>query len=173
MALRPEVSKEDHMQGNVNAAIELVEYGDYECPYCGQAYGYIKKIQKKFGNDLKFVFRNFPLYNMHPHAMHAAIAAEVAGEYGKFWEMHDILFENQNYLEDRNLLSYAEQLDIDSQKFEAAFKDSKYVEKIEDDLESGLRSGVNGTPSFFVNGQKFNGDYRSEEFLEYLQSLID
>lgn len=173
MSLKPEVTKEDHMQGNANAPIELVEYGDYECPYCGEAYGYMKKIKKKFGNDLKFVFRNFPLYNVHPHAMHAAIAAEVAGDHGKFWQMHDILYENQNYLADKNLLGYAEQLGIDAGQFEAAFSDSKYVEKVESDLESGLRSGVNGTPSFFVNGQKYNGDYRSEDFLELLKSMID
>lgn len=173
MALRPEVSQKDHIQGKTNAPIELVEYGDYECPYCGEAYEYIKKLQKKFGDKLKFVFRNFPLYNVHPYAMHAAIAAEIAGDNGKFWEMHDILYENQNYLEDRNLVGYAKQLGIEVEKFENAFSDSKYAEKVEDDLESGLRSGVNGTPSFFVNGQKYNGDYRSEDFLDLLKSMID
>lgn len=171
MSLRFPVNNKDHVQGNTNAKIELVEYGDYQCPYCGQAYYELKKIQKELGNDLKFVFRNFPLTNMHEHALNAAITAEVAGNFGKFWKMHDILFENQDALDDKHLIKYAEQLDIDTQEFESKFTESEYETKIEGDLESGLRSGVNGTPSFFINGQKYNGNYQAEEMLEYLRSI--
>jgi len=171
MSLRLPVSKRDHIQGNPDAAIELVEYGDYQCPYCGAAYPEIKIIQEKMGNQLKFVFRNFPLTNMHEYALHAAIASEVAGDMGQFWEMHDMLFENQQNLDDTHLIDYAKELGLDIKKFEAKFPEPKYREKVEQDLESGLRSGVNGTPSFYVNGTKYQGDFSAEVMLEYLKSL--
>lgn len=169
MPLRLPVSDRDHIQGNKNALIELVEYGDYQCPYCGEAYYEIKKVQKEFGDKLKFVFRNFPLTNIHKYALNAAIASEVAGNSGKFWKMHDILFENQNALNDRNLLGYAQQLDITD--FETKFVDPRFADKVEEDLESGLRSGVNGTPSFFINGSKYEGSYSSDVLIEYLHYL--
>lgn len=171
MILKPEVNEKDHMQGNPKAPIELVEYGDYQCPYCAKAHYMIQKLQKGMGEQMKFVFRNFPLYDAHPNALHAATAAEVAADQGKFWEMHDILFENQDRLEDDYLMKYAGKIGLDTKKFEADFSNPKYAEKIEADLESGLRSGVNGTPSFYVNGQKYTGEYSAEALMEYMQAL--
>lgn len=172
MALKTPVGKRDHIEGKTDAPIELVEYGDYQCPYCGHAYYEIKEVQKKMGVQLKFVFRNFPLSNMHEHAMNAALAAETAGGMGQFWEMHDLLFENQNALGDSHLLNYARELGLNIKKFESDFSNPKYGEKIEEDIESGLRSGVNGTPSFFVNGKKYEGGYSAEDIIEYLQSVL-
>ena len=171
MSLRPSVTDKDHVRGKKNAPIELVEYGDYECPYCREAYYYVKELQKVLGDELKLIFRNFPIYNVHPHALHAATAAEAAGDYGKFWEMHDMLYENQNHLKDEDLIGYAREIGLDSQTFESHFSDSKYAGKIDGDIESGLRSGVSGTPSFFINGLKYHGDYSKEGLLEYIQSL--
>ena len=110
-------AKRDHIQGPIDAPIALVEYGDYECPYCGEAYPIIKAIQERLGDRMCFAFRNFPLVNSHPHAQHAAEAAEAAGAQGRFWEMHDLLFENQDALEDENLAQYAEALGLDAQSF--------------------------------------------------------
>lgn len=171
MALKLPVNERDHIQGNPDASIELVEYGDYECPYCASAHLEIKKVQKQLGNKLKFVFRNFPLTNIHRHALKAAIASEVAGDMNKFWEMHDILFKNQRYLSDEDLVGYAEKIGLDAEIFEKKIPDAKYEEKVEQDLESGLRSGVNQTPSFFINGQKYEGDSSATMILEYLDSL--
>src|SRR5688500_7111257 len=118
MKLNQKVSDRDHIQGNRNAIIEFVEYGDYQCSYCGKAYPIVKAIQKKFGTDLKFVFRNFPLFQIHPEAKIAAIASEAAGLQGKFWEMHDILFENQKDLFPASLKDYAKQIALDVKQFE-------------------------------------------------------
>jgi len=173
MSLRVPVTEKDHIEGKLNASIELVEYGDYQCPYCGKAYYDVKKIQKEMGDELKFVFRNFPLINMHKYALDAAIASEIAGEMGEFWKMHDILFENQDALSDTDLIRYAGEIGLDVEKFESMFSNSKYEGKIEKELEGGLRSGVNGTPSFFVNGKKYEGDYSAKAILEYIQSLLE
>jgi len=172
MRLKKEVSDKDHFQGNNTAPLTLVEYGDYECPYCQKAYYIIKEAQKQFGDNLKFVFRNFPLTEIHPYAFHAAIATEVAGAQGKFWEMHDILFENQQNLEDNYLLEYADELDLDIKKFETDLSNKKFVQKIEKDYVSGIESGVEGTPTLFINGKKFNGNWMGEEFIEAMRSLI-
>jgi protein-disulfide isomerase len=147
-----------------------VEYGDYQCPHCGRAYPIIKGIQAKLGDKLKFVFRNFPLADAHPNAMHAAIAAEAAGAQGKFWEMHDILFENQIHLGDSHLLHYAGRIGVDAGRWKTDFEKPEFTQRVEEDFESGIRSGVNGTPSFFINGQKYNGDWEDESFLEELKA---
>ena len=165
MSLKPLVSDMDHIQGEANAIIELVEYGDYQCPYCGMAYPVIKNIQRKFGKELKFVFRNFPLSKIHPHAKLAALAAEAADKQKRFWAMHDIIFENQKNLSNSSLIAYANELGLDIFQFKTDMEDETLVKKIESDFESGLRSGVNGTPSFFVNGEKYN-EYWDENNLE-------
>lgn len=169
MTLRTPISKEDHIQGDPNASVELVEYGDYQCPYCGEAYYEIKELQKRLGRKLKFVFRNFPLTSVHRYAMDAAVAAEVAGHFGNFWKMHDMLFENQSALEDDDLIRYAEKIGIKAEAFETEFGSKKYEEKIDDDLESGLRSGVNGTPSLFINGEKYEGEFSAVSLLRYIE----
>jgi len=170
--LKPTVSDKDHIQGNQNAPIELVEYGDYQCPHCGRAYPILKNIQEKMGKNLKFVFRNFPLSEIHPNAFNAALAAEAAALQQKFWEMHDMLFENQEYLETENLLLYAKKIGLNMARFTGDIQKENLVDKVEADLESGVRSGVNGTPSFFVNGIKYEGSWEEKEFIGYLRNLL-
>jgi len=157
MQLKPTVDKNDHIQGNKNAPVELVEFGDYQCPHCGAAYPVIKEIQETFGDQIKFVFRNFPLSEIHPAARPAAIAAEAAALQNKFWEMHDAIFENQNKLSRNFLLKLAENLNLDIEQFNTDIALDSVNEKVENDFESGIRSGVNGTPTFFVNGKRFDG----------------
>jgi protein-disulfide isomerase len=151
------VAGRDHIQGPIDAPIALVEYGDYECPYCGEAHPVVKAIQKRLGNRLCFAFRNFPLVNSHPHAEHAAEAAEAAGAQGKFWEMHDILFEHQDALEDENLAEYAAALDLDAERLLREVLAGAHTARVREDFRSGARSDVNGTPSFFVNGVRYDG----------------
>ena len=151
--LKLAVNSADHHQGNVNAAITLVEYGDFECPYCGRAHPLVKRLLKERGNELHFVFRNFPLRESHPHAYISAVAAEAAGKQDKFWEMHDLIFENQDKLNEDYLLSLAEDIGLDLAQFAKDSKSKQILNKIEKDFESGIRSGVNGTPTFFLNGQ--------------------
>jgi protein-disulfide isomerase len=164
--------KNDHVAGANNAPIELIEYADFECPYCGKAFYIIKKIQQELGSNLKFVFKNFPLVELHPNALHAALAAEVAGAQGKFWEMHDMLFENQKFLEDRDILNYASKIGLDIDRFEKDFGNDEYYQKVKDDYNSGENKGVNGTPTFFINGEKYQGNWTSYEFIDYLKSLV-
>jgi protein-disulfide isomerase len=170
--LKPVVSSKDHIQGNASAALELVEYGDYQCPFCGAAYPIIKNIQRKLGDDLKFVFRNFPLAEMHPDAFMAAVAAEAAALQNKFWKMHDIIFENQQALTLDDLFVYAKEIDLDLERFKNDISNQEVIDKVENDFESGVRSGVNGTPSFYINGRKYNGDYEEKVFSFYLKSLL-
>ena len=166
------VGKQDFISGPEKAKITLVEYGDYQCPYCGQAYPIIKKIQEKLGDDLRFVFRNFPLAEMHPYAMNAAEASLSAGDQGKFWQMHDSLYEHQNALDDKYLVQYAEKLGLDTYKFKNDLRNQKYSSRIEEDFLSGVRSGVNGTPTFFINGIRHNGSFEFEPFLSILKKML-
>jgi protein-disulfide isomerase len=140
-----------------------VEYGDYECPHCGRAYSIVKRVQKHFGKGLRFVFRNFPLSEMHPQAESAAETAEFAGAQGKFWEMHDGLFENQDRLGGPLYLELAQQLGLPPAELRTALEEGKYKNRVRSDFSSGVRSGVNGTPTFFINGKRHDGpfDYES------------
>jgi protein-disulfide isomerase len=169
MSLKPAVSTTDHTQGKKDADIVIVEYGDYQCPYCGAAYPVLKEMMNKYENQVQFVFRNFPLSEMHQYARPAAIVAEAAALQGKFWEMHDAIYENQQYLNEELLLELAEKLELDSQQFNADIKKSEVAEKIDADFESGIMSGVNGTPSLFVNGTKFNGG--PEDLLQLISEI--
>ncbi|EEF61553.1 DsbA family protein [Pedosphaera parvula] len=153
------ISKRDHMQGSIKAPLNLVEYGDYECPYCGLAHPVVKEVQSELGDRLCFVFRNFPLVDMHPHAETAAEAAEAAGAQGQFWEMHDILYENQHALDDEDLISHAAKLDLDMERLVDELDEGVYRPRVEEDFQSGVRSGVSGTPAFFVNGFLHEGEY--------------
>jgi protein-disulfide isomerase len=157
--LTPPVNKNDHIQGSPDAAILLVEYGDYQCPHCGAAHPIVKEIQKRFGKDISFVFRNFPLSNIHELAIPAAKAAEAAGRQNKFWQMHDMIYEHQLQLSESALLKFAKELRLNSIQLQRDMLDKSVLEKIKSDFESGMRSGVNGTPSFFINGYKYNGSY--------------
>jgi protein-disulfide isomerase len=161
--LTPPANAQDHRAGPADAPVTLVEYGDYECPYCGMAHPIVKRAQRELGDQLRFVFRNFPLAEMHPHARLAAQAGEAAGAQGRFWEMHDMLFEHQYALEPQDLIGYAKSLGLDVPRFEHDLEAGTYAKKVRDDFRSGVRSGVNGTPTFFVNGERYDGSWANEE----------
>jgi len=155
MKLQPRVSKTDHLQGNLDAPIELVEYGDYQCPHCGRAYPIVKSIQRKMGNKLKFIFRNFPLAEMHPDATRAAVAAEIAASQGKFWEMHNLLFQNRHSLGVISLKEYAKNAGVTDKNFLTKMIDSYYGWTVRADLVEGLNKGLKDVPAFYINGEKF------------------
>jgi protein-disulfide isomerase len=161
-ALTLPVSDRDHFEGPADAAVTLVEYGDYECPYCGAAYPIIKEIQARMGERLRFVFRNFPISTSHPHAERAAEAAEAAGAQGTFWPMHDLLYENQRRLRDQDLHTYGEQLGLDLERFDRELADHLHAARVQEDFMSGVRSGVNGTPSFYIAGARHDDSYDVE-----------
>ena len=151
--LKPVVNPGDHQLGNANAAITLVEFGDFECPHCGRAHPLIQQLLKELEGKIHFVFRNFPLQESHPHAYISALAAEAAGKQGKFWGMHDLIFESQSNLSAGVLYSLAEDLELNMEQFNKDWKGKEAEVKVESDFESGVRSGVNGTPGFFLDGK--------------------
>jgi protein-disulfide isomerase len=161
--LTPPVGAGDHVAGPDDAPVTLVEYGDYECPYCGMASPIVKRAQQDLGSRLRFIFRNFPLAESHPHARLAAMAAEAAGAQGKFWEMHDMLFEHQDALEAEDLVGYAKSLGLDVPQFTRDLEAGTYAKRVRDDFRNGVRSGVNGTPTFFVNGSRYDGSWANEK----------
>ena len=170
--LRPPVTPQDHIQGAEDAPVTLVEYGDYECPHCGRAYSIIKRVQRHFGKSLRFVFRNFPLSELHPHAESAAETAEFAGARGKFWEMHDLLFENQERLSGDLYLELAEQLSLPIEALRKVLEDGTYQSPVLTDFSSGVRSGVNGTPTFFINRKRHDGPFDYETLVLAIQEQI-
>jgi len=155
--LRVPITESDHIQGAVGANSILLEYGDYECPACGEAHHLVKAILESVGDRVCFTYRHFPLTNVHPHAQSAAEAAEAAHAQGAFWEMHDRLFENQEALEYGDLTDYAEDLGLDSSRLINEVLDGVYAGRVQKDLTSGVRSGVDGTPTFFINGVRYDG----------------
>ena len=163
------VSGEDHIEGSPNAPMTLVEYGDFECPYCGDAYSVIKGVQEAMGDELRFVYRHFPLIRIHPHALHAAEISEAAGAIDRFWEMHDILFENQKALADDDLLVDASAIGLSDSAVQQAFA-GRFADHIKRDFRGGVRSGVNGTPCLFVNGQRFDGPRDVEAIVAALEA---
>ncbi len=164
------VTQKDHAQGPPDAPVTLVEYGDYECPYCGRAYPIVKELQKRMGARLRFVFRNFPLNTLHEHAGVAAQAAEAAASQGKFWEMHDTLYEHQDELGNTDLQQYALKIGLEIYQFNADLAGEKYARKVRDDFRGGVRSGVNGTPTFFINDVRYNGEHTVEAMLAALEN---
>ena len=167
--LKVPITAEDHTQGPENAEVTLVEYGDYECPYCGEAYPIVKEVQRQFGKRLRFVFRNFPLSQMHPHAEAAAEVAEFAGAQGKFWEMHDQLYENQARFGDALYLSLGEELGLSTTAMRKALKDGTFKARVRADFTGGVRSGVNGTPTFFINGHRHDSSFDFETLVSAIQ----
>jgi len=165
----PVAEDRDHIQGPSKAAVTLLEYGDYECPYCGAAYPIVKQVQETMGDRLRFVFRNFPITTAHPHAELAAEAAEAAAAQGEFWPMHDLLYENQQQLETDDLIAYADRLGLDVGRFQGDLADHAYAERVHEDFMSGVRSGVNGTPTFYIDGVRYEGSYDAEPLLDALQ----
>jgi protein-disulfide isomerase len=165
----------DHIQGSINnTPITLVEYGDYECPYTGMAYPVVKEIMKELGDDkICFVFRNFPLNDIHLHAQHAAEAAEAAAAQDKFWQMHDYLFEHQKALDDGHLLEYAQKVGLqDVRKFKDDISRHVYAPLIEESLKGGIDSGVEGTPTFFINGVLYEDSFDLKTFSGTLQKYL-
>jgi protein-disulfide isomerase len=161
--LRIPVTPADHVEGPDNAPVTMVEYGDYECPYCGLAFPNVKLAQKRFGKKLRFVFRHFPLTEAHPFAEAAAEAAEYAGTYDRFWEMHDGLYTNQDELGLALILGLGKALGLSDLGLRDALAQRRFATKIQADFLGGVRSGVNGTPSFFINGEKHAGSYSYQE----------
>ena len=169
--LRVPVTDHDHSQGPADAVLTLVEYGDYECPHCGRAYPIIKEVQRRLGSQLRFVFRNFPLAEMHRHAENAAEAAEAAATQGQFWEMHDALFEHQRALDDGHLVQYAQALGMDGQQFQQELQSHAHERRVRGDFVGGVRSGVNGTPTFFINGLRHDDAWDVDTLTEALQAV--
>ena len=172
-ALTPAVSETDHAEGPAAARVTLVEYGDYECSHCGSAFPIVKKLQQEMGRELRFVFRNFPLREAHPHAWHASIAAEVVGAKGEkaFWEMHDTLYENQQALDDDDLAKHAKKFGVTSEELTTAFAGGQFADRVRADFRGGVRSGVNATPTFFVNGERYDSNWTDvSEFLAALRA---
>lgn len=164
--LRIPVGEQDHAQGRADAPVTLVEYGDYQCPHCGRAHPIVRQVQQRLGDRLRFVFRNFPLTEIHPQALQAAEAAESAGAHGgeaAFWAMHDAIFEHQQdsrtALSDRHLLEYAKDVGADTAAMARDLEAGAHEARVRADFMGGVRSGVNGTPTFFVNGMRFDGDW--------------
>jgi len=168
--LTVDVGPDDHIRGSAAATLTLVEYGDYECPYCGAAYPIVKEVERILGDELRSVFRNFPLGEVHPHAFLAAEAAESADAQGRFWEMHDRLYENQQRLAKPDLLDHAQTLGLDVARIEAELDEHAYEARIRNDFLSGIRSGVNGTPTFFINGLRHDESYDLETLLSSLRA---
>lgn len=164
------VSERDHRQGPATAAVTLVQYGDYECPYTRQSTTIVRAIQQQLGEQLRFVFRNFPLTEIHPHALHAALAAEAAATQGKFWKMHDCIFHHQHTLEDADLEQFAVAVGLDMPQYARDMADQRALARIEEDVEGGERSGVQGTPTFFINGVLYHGSWKQEALLAALQA---
>jgi protein-disulfide isomerase len=171
-SLKFPVSNEDHRQGAEEAPCTLVEYGDYECPHCGAAHPVIQRVQKHFGERLCFVFRNFPLTQIHANAQAAAETAEFAASEGKFWEMHNLLFENQGRLGDELYAELAAQLGLDQTKLRQALEDGVFTSRVRNDFTGGVRSGVNGTPTFFINGQRHNGPADFEHLVKAIEAAL-
>ena len=171
--LKTPVGPEDHAQGDSHAPVTLVEYGDYECPHCGRAYPIVKRVQKHFGKRLRFVFRNFPLGEMHPHAESAAETSEFSGSKHKFWEMHELLFGDQSRLKLRDLLGRADALALDLKRFKAELNDEVYLEQIRADFRSGVQNGVYSTPGIFINGVRLNGESDFESLRRALDLALE
>lgn len=170
--LAPPVGPDDHAHGPEDAPVTLVEYGDFECPYCGEAHLVLQEVQRAMGARLRFVFRHFPLTEMHPHAGHAAEFSEAAAAAGRFWEAHDMLYENQAALEDGDLAAYGAALGLAKAEVASAF-DGRFDERIRRDFMGGVSSGVNGTPSLFINGRRYDGPHDAESLIAALSTAAD
>jgi protein-disulfide isomerase len=170
--LKVPVTPKDHVQGNERAEVVLVEYGDYECPHCGLAYHVVKRVQRHFGAQLGFVFRNFPLNEIHPHAESAAESAEFAATNDRFWEMHDGIFENQSALDVPMLLELADSFNLSALDLREALQVGAFSSRVREDFLGGVRSGVNGTPTFFINGHRHDGPFEFRDLVAAIEARL-
>jgi formate-nitrite transporter family protein len=166
------VDEKDHREGPDEAPVTLVEYGDFECPTCKEAYPVVKQIKQELGDQVRIVYRHYPLSNIHPHARQAAAAAEAAAVQGKFWEYHDALFTHQDNLEDTHLVEYARTLGLNVEQFERELSGHVYDNEVWEDFMSGTRSGVNGTPTFFIDGERYDDPWGGGNLLHALEDKI-
>lgn len=173
LLLDRQVDESDHRLGPLSAAVEVVEYGDYQCPFCAEALPGVKQLLSLFGDRLLFAFRHFPLVSQHPNAWEAALAAEAAGRQERFWDMHDQLLTHQRSLSDQDLRNHARALGLDLARFELDVHDPEVADKVRQDAVSGLHSGVEGTPTFFVAGRRLEGGYRADELRAAVESVMD
>jgi protein-disulfide isomerase len=171
--LKVPITPEDHAQGLEDAEVILVEYGDYECPHCGRAYPIVKQVQKHFKKRLRFIFRNFPLSEMHVNAEKAAEVAEFAGSHGKFWEMHDLLFENQATLGEPLFAELGERLKLPATELRQALEQKTFESRVRADFRGGVRSGVNGTPTFFINGVRHDASFDYDTLVSAIHGVMD
>ena len=166
------ITDADHIRGELTAPCTLLEYGDFECPFCGRAFPIIQQLEREFASQLRLVFRHFPLFNIHPRAENAAEAAEAAGAQGKFWEMHDVLFEYQHALEFDDLVGLAARLDLDTDRFQSDLIARQYLPVVRESREGGVRAGVSRTPTFFINGRYFGGSHELEALRDAVTEAI-
>jgi len=166
------VAPADHAIGASNAAVTLVEYGDFECPNCKQAAPVVKHLLTRFAGRIRLVYRHFPLEEVHPHALHAALAAEAAGAQRKFWQMHDLLFENQSHLKEAQLRRYAQLLELDMARYDADMIDEIYLQRVREHIESGEQSGVRATPTFFINGVIHDVSFGLQSLADGIESAL-
>ena len=168
--LKPPVGEGDHIQGNPNAPATLVEYGDFQCPHCAAAHPLVQELQAHFGPRLRFVFRHFPLNRIHPQAEAAAQTAEFAGAHDKFWPMHDLLLENQEQLSLSLFAELAQSMNLSPADLESALENSTYERRVHQDFTGGVRSGVNGTTTFFLNGERYDGDRDYQSMADVIEA---
>jgi protein-disulfide isomerase len=168
----PVVTAEDHIRGPADAPITILEYGDFECPYCRGAFRDVRRMVDQHPSVIRFAFRNFPIPQLHPHAEQAAEAAEAAGAQGRFWEMHDLLLQPYAHLDIAELVTYAEVIGLDIPRFRREVTDAAYAAKIQRDIEEGLRNGVNATPKFYVNGERVDGKVPLEHLEQMVESAV-
>lgn len=168
----PQVTASDHARGAAGAAVTVLEYGDFECPYCRGAFRDVRLLVDEHPADLRFVFRNFPIPQLHPHAEQAAQAAEAAGAQARFWEMHDLLLQPYSHLDEDSLVTYAEVIGLDIARFRREVTDRRYAAKIERDIAEGVRNGVNSTPKFYVNGTRVEGKVPLEHLVELVNQAL-
>jgi len=171
--LKFQVDSQDHIQGNADASATLVEYGDYQCSDCSRAHVLVKEIQAHFENRLRFVFRNFPLTKIHTEAQSAAEVAEFADRFGKFWEMHDLLFENQKTLGEELYSALARKLGLSTDDLQTALANKTFADRVRADFIGGVRSGVNGTPSFFINGLRYDGPMDYASMVQAIENALE
>jgi protein-disulfide isomerase len=168
----PEVTADDHVLGRADAPVTVLEYGDYECPYCRGAARDVHRLIDRYPGTIRFVFRNFPVAQLHPHAEQAAEAAEAAAVQGKFWEMYELLLRPLSHLDFDSLLGYAERLELDTGRFSNEVMGNVHAARIERDVREGLRNGVNATPKFYVNGERIDGKFPLEGLVDAVRAAV-